>query len=186
MGMIEEVFKHDQPPARWRLEVDFQGKRSHTRPYPGFIKFLEQPRIWTLSQVQNNAFWCLDNRYSDSFRAGRGCGKLISGNLVNRTGIIKCPHCGRNWRSEFLTGEQLFVLTNVKWTDALIHQFRFTADSDCDIVIKFHRLDPRLHRHDPNKPRRHREFAILRKYRIEQDLANVRSINAIFKDFLEM
>lgn len=134
MKKIDLLLKEGKK-AKYKLEVNFNRKRSQQRPFPGTVTWWENANKLH-GGGDAKLYMCpgKDRKVND-------CEAVIP-DSANNTGFLVCANCGHVWRATEVHGEVFYNLPMQRWADVLLRWFQ-RLELDADIRIKYARDDIR-------------------------------------------
>jgi hypothetical protein len=134
---VAPILERSNIRAKWKIEITYGPKRTVQGPNAVGIQ------VWESGKHFNGggdalAFFCKDNREGHD----EGCWGIIPQENVNRLGVALCPHCMRTVNADLLTNMKKGYVTSQNLAAEVADLFH-KLDSNADIYIKYHKLDPR-------------------------------------------
>jgi hypothetical protein len=184
--------------AKYKIQIWFRSDRSLHRPMTFSMSFWESGKRLH-GGGDELLFIC--RRHADAPKispfemanaakkkgSDTGCGGLISGDSISPEGIVVCPHCFLQHRTEQI-GDSIFYRVQVGQAAKILADWWRKVGSNADIYAKYSPEDPRTvmmsRTYSPRKARERKGLTIYPLANILKDTLNGASLESRMRAFI--
>jgi hypothetical protein len=132
---MEDLDLVDRGKAKFKIELLFTAQFSIIKPVPGILSF------WESGTKLHGGGDALIHFCPGKTLGRNECEHYIP-DPANGYGFLVCPGCHTVWNGKDVFGQILGRFTSQQWAENICKFYR-RLDMNCDVVIKYHKLDIR-------------------------------------------